>query len=1300
MRLKVHTGLDQSEEMKLEIKNLRQELRDRKKIEKRLLESEEKFEAAFRSNPNALALSYRENGIILDVNDSFLALLELKREDVIGKTPFSFRMYSDPADREEIISILRNKGSIRNHEMKLNRGSGEKMYALLSAELLNIGGKAAILTTIQDITSRKKIEEELQKSEERYRELVESANSMVIRWNNDGKLTFVNEYTLDIFGYTRDEMIGKNVMMIVPHMELTGRNLDGLSDDIVAEPSKFIRYENENIAKNGKRIWVSWTNRAIRDETGKVKEVLAIGNDITEHKKTENKLKVEHNILEAVISNIGTGFVVADTKANILSQNDAALRMHDFRSPEEELSEFDQYKTTFELEYPDGRKVPLDNWPLALALRGEYFRDYRVRLINPKSRSRKIRYISYNTVPIYDSNGEKKFIIITMTDLTDIHERTAELEESELRYHSLFNNTTLGIVHCRIITDEAENPADFSIIEINDAFTRITGLKKTDVEGKTAGEVLPEIKNDPYNYIGIFGRAAFNSEDSNFENYFSTFGKWLSVYVYSPRAREFTAFFTDITERKRIEEEALARATEIEAILSCIADGVIVYDKQGRVVRSNAAAQDLLKFKNNEWGLILDEKMQKRFKVWTEDGHELGIGETPAYRATMHGEKISNELYLIQVAGEKYWINLSAAPLLISGRHSGGVVSLSDVTRRKHMEDNLAQERELFEGIFDNIPVMITIYDPGLKNFRFNMELRRVLGWTEEDVSDGNLMSKIYPDPVERKEVTEFMQSLKMGWREFKSTAKDGSRVDTSWANIYLNSGIQIGIGIDITRSKKAEEALRKNEQRLQGIFNDVAIGILEVDSEGRIITTNVRACEILGYNQQELLGKTITEITAPEDRPNSIKMNEKLHRGEVNIFDYEKRYLRKDGKPLWVHITVSAVRDSLGQHINSIGTIEDISERRMATESLEESEERFRSLFENITEGVALHELILKNGKPADYRIIDVNPAYRTHTGIEPEEARGSLATELFNSKQPPHLDKYAEVAITGKPYRFETFYAPANKHFVVSAISPKKGQFATVFEDITDQKKNEMEIRMKNEELTRFIYTVSHDLKSPLVTIKSFTNYLREDIENNNEGAREKDLKYIQNAADKMGYLLDELLELSRIGRKEEPKKTIPLKTVVRSALDLTAGRITEKKIKIMITDTNVILYGHSQRFIQLYQNLIDNAAKFMADQTEPLIEIGVYTSKEKNGEVVLFVRDNGSGIDPRHRHKIFGLFEKMDNKTEGTGIGLALVKRIVEVHGGTIWFNSPGIGKGTTFYFTLEGTQIIKNSKNDRK
>jgi signal transduction histidine kinase len=210
-------------------------------------------------------------------------------------------------------------------------------------------------------------------------------------------------------------------------------------------------------------------------------------------------------------------------------------------------------------------------------------------------------------------------------------------------------------------------------------------------------------------------------------------------------------------------------------------------------------------------------------------------------------------------------------------------------------------------------------------------------------------------------------------------------------------------------------------------------------------------------------------------------------------------------------------------------------------------------------------------------------------------------------------------------------------------------------------------------------------------LVTIKSFTSYLVEDIENQDKEAQGKDIGYIQNAADKMGDLLNELLELSRIGRKDNPKIKLSLQTLVASALDLVAGQIKERGVEIIVTDLPVMLVCDRQRIVQLFQNLIDNAVKFMGSQQTPKVEIGAKYDKKAEDKIIFFVRDNGLGIDPRYHHKLFGLFEKLDTNTGGTGIGLALVKRIVEVHNGKVWFESEGICKGTTFYFTISNSTI---------
>ena len=242
----------------------------------------------------------------------------------------------------------------------------------------------------------------------------------------------------------------------------------------------------------------------------------------------------------------------------------------------------------------------------------------------------------------------------------------------------------------------------------------------------------------------------------------------------------------------------------------------------------------------------------------------------------------------------------------------------------------------------------------------------------------------------------------------------------------------------------------------------------------------------------------------------------------------------------------------------------------------------------------------------------------------------------------------------------------------------------FGTI-QDVTERKQLEEDLRVRNEELTRFIYTVSHDLKSPLVTIRTFLGFLDEDRTLVDQTRADGDIGFIHRAADKMTELLDDLLELSRVGRKVNPPETVPLQELVKGALDMVAGRMAHGHVRIMVTDAPVVVCGDRRRLVEVFQNLLDNAAKFMGDQADPLVEVGY---DETGARPALFVRDNGLGIDPRHASKLFGLFEKLHPDTEGTGIGLALVRRIVESHGGRIWAESAGPGRGATFWFTLSG------------
>lgn len=223
------------------------------------------------------------------------------------------------------------------------------------------------------------------------------------------------------------------------------------------------------------------------------------------------------------------------------------------------------------------------------------------------------------------------------------------------------------------------------------------------------------------------------------------------------------------------------------------------------------------------------------------------------------------------------------------------------------------------------------------------------------------------------------------------------------------------------------------------------------------------------------------------------------------------------------------------------------------------------------------------------------------------------------------------------------------------------------------------------KNAELERFTYTVSHDLRSPLITIKGFAGMIAKDLAKEKYTRVGTDLRRIENAADKMAELLEGLLELSRIGRVVNAVETIAMTELANQVVELLHEELRAKKIRVTVAEHMPAALGDKTRIREVLQNLIENAAKFI-ERPDGEIRIGY---QDEGQEIIYFVQDNGPGIDPQYHEKIFGLFDKLHHDGEGSGIGLALVKRIVEYHGGRIWVQSD-LGAGATFFFTLRDTK----------
>ena len=225
---------------------------------------------------------------------------------------------------------------------------------------------------------------------------------------------------------------------------------------------------------------------------------------------------------------------------------------------------------------------------------------------------------------------------------------------------------------------------------------------------------------------------------------------------------------------------------------------------------------------------------------------------------------------------------------------------------------------------------------------------------------------------------------------------------------------------------------------------------------------------------------------------------------------------------------------------------------------------------------------------------------------------------------------------------------------------------------------------------DLERFTYTVSHELRSPLVTIMGFAGMLEEEIRQGDYSDISEYFRRITNAIDKMQNSLSDLLELSRVGRITNPSEEVSLVELVQQARAAVDGRLQEGNITLKVAPDLPAVYADRLRLREVFEGLLENSVKYIGHPLNPLIEVG---ARKDSRETVIFVRDNGIGIEPKYHTKIFGLFEKLDSVTEGTGVGLAIIKRIIELHGGRIWVESDGPGRGSTFCFTIPRSQKDK-------
>jgi PAS domain S-box-containing protein len=495
-----------------------------------------------------------------------------------------------------------------------------------------------------------------------------------------------------------------------------------------------------------------------------------------------------------------------------------------------------------------------------------------------------------------------------------------------------------------------------------------------------------------------------------------------------------------------------------------------------------------------------------------------------------------------------------------------------------------------------------------------------------------------------------------------------------------------VAVGADITELKKAENWLRESEERFRTLSNTSPIGVGVSSSDGVLLYVNPSYELILGYEHDELIDKKASDLYwDPTDRQSWV--DDVKHKGFVR--NIETRLKRKDGTPVWVSINVSLIVYGGMQAV--MGTIENITKRKEAEEALRETRDYLDNLF-----NYANAPIIVWN---PDFEITRFNHAFEHLTGRTAYEVLGKKLGILFPDDSRDESMRLIQQTLGGD--RWEAVEIPILNLDRTTRIvlwnsatiyAPDKTAIATIAQgqDITQRQQFEEKLRQRtaeleasNKELEAFSYSVSHDLRAPLRGIDGFSDALLEDYEGQLDEQGKDYLKRIRSSSQLMSQYIDGLLKLSRTARTEMHVDKVNLSSMVRSISEELKQSQLDRNAEFIIPQ-EVIAYGDRLLLDAVLQNLLENAWKFTAKCPVTRIEFGV---TYQDGKPVYYVKDNGVGFDMQYSDKLFKVFSRLHSQNEypGTGIGLANVQRIIRRHGGQIWASSE-IGKGTTFYFTL--------------
>ena len=918
----------------------------------------------------------------------------------------------------------------------------------------------------------------------------------------------------------------------------------------------------------------------------------------------------------------------------------------------------------------------------------------------------------------YDESGKPILIAGAMSDITDRVQAEEALRASEERYRLLTEISPDGVV---IAGD------DGTIHLANQSMQRMLGVTPEQVIGRSLFDFFPPKCVDQFRDC-LTGLLTSDMPEGQVEIAFrrddgEVLPAEVSAVRFEWKGRHFAQFIIhDISGRKREEAERERLHGEIEAernrlrqILEQMPIGVAIAEApSGRTIFCNREAESL-------WGhpMLLSDDYggYTQYGALCEDGSPYGAEEYPIARSLISGEAVKGEeMRYRRGDGTETFFSVDSAPIYDSeGRRVSAVAAFIDISERKRAEEALRESEERFAKAFLTSPdalVISRLADGAI--LEANDSFVSLSGYDRDEVIGKSPIDLgLYVDPSDRRRMLailkernyvrdfEFMMKRKSG--ETRLVAFSAEPLELRGEHCWLT------VARDITERKRAEEALRESEERFAKAFRASPDGlVITRQSDGVILEVNDSWRQMLGYGSDEVIGKGWAHFDFPID-PTDRRHVRAILEEQGYIRDFEMAIKRKSGEALIARISIEPIE--LRGEPCFVTIVHDITQRKRAEEALRESEEQARRQLAYV-EAIYATAPVGLCFVDTDLQYLSINERLAEINGCSVEEHLGRTVREVIPQMADTVEPVCRRVIETGEPaLNVEQSAESANelgaaRHFITSYYPIKNGGGRVlgvniVVMEITERKKIEEELerllgqekaareeaeaanRMKDE----FLATISHELRTPLTSILGWARMLTGGGLTQPQARHA--LEVIAQSAQSQNRLIEDILDTSRIitGRLKLDAQPVLIENIFHAAVDVIRPSAEAKGIALSeVVDTpDGVVFGDANRLQQALWNLLSNAVKFTNEGGRIEARLG-----RAVGQIEIAVKDTGIGIDPRFLPHVFDRFRQADASSTreygGLGIGLAIVRHIVEMHGGSVLASSPGKGRGATFMIRL--------------